>query len=263
MYLSYFDETGDDGFPNYSSELFVLSSIYLHHQNWKTIYGKIYEFRKILKNKFNLPVKTEIHTKDILLNKGSFREFNWPERKRLEIIKEIAAFISAIDIKNINVCIFKRKIITPKQIEFYKNILDKALSFNIQRIENDIKKIDPTAKFMIITDEGRLGSMRQTARKIQKINFIPSKYNPSSYRQEINLLIEDPLAKDSKDSYFIQISDFISYLVYLKLIGKSKWHGRLDWFSEKDLNEIIEILKPIFNLEATKNSEYGFVCYPK
>lgn len=263
MYISYFDETGDDGFPKYSSEIFVLSSVYLHHQNWKTIYSKIRGFRKNLKIKFNLPVKTEIHTKKLLLNKEPFRQFNWPENKRLEIIKEMAEFVSAIDIKNINVCIFKKKIITSKQIEFYKNILDKALSFNIQRIENSIKRVDPIAKFMIVTDEGRVGSMRRTARKIQKINFIPSKYNLSSYRQEINLLIEDPLAKDSKDSYFIQLSDFISYLVYLKLIGRSKWHGRLNWFQEKDLDEIIEMLKPIFNLEASKNNEYGFVCYPK
>ena len=28
MYIAYFDETGDDGFPTYSSELFVLTSIY-------------------------------------------------------------------------------------------------------------------------------------------------------------------------------------------------------------------------------------------
>ena len=49
MYLAYFDESGDDGYPKYSSELFVLTSAYLHHQKWQEIYNSIKDFRKQLK----------------------------------------------------------------------------------------------------------------------------------------------------------------------------------------------------------------------
>lgn len=264
MYISYFDETGDDGFPKYSSELFVLTSIYLHHQNWKSTYNKIFEFKKYLKSSFNFPVKTEIHTKKILLNKGVYRQFDWDEKIRFNIIKETALFIASLeDIKCINVCIFKNKIISQRQKDYYGNILDRALNFNVQRIENAIKRIDPATKFMIITDEGRVGAMCQTIRKIQRINFIPSKYGPENYRKEIELLIEDPLPKNSNSSFFIQISDFISFFVYLKLMSESKWHNRLSWLKKKDVHNIIESIKPIFNLEASSDNKYGFVCYPK
>lgn len=264
MYISYFDETGDDGFPQYSSELFVLTSIYLHYQNWKKIYERIIVFKQHLKTKFNFPIKTEIHTKKLLLNKVPYRQFNWTEEVRLDIVKDIALFAASLeDVKSINVCISKKKIISQPQNDYYKHILDRALCFNVQRIENSIKRIDHNAKFIIITDEGRVGMMQQTVRKIQRINFIPSKFGTPNYRQEIKLLIEDPLPKNSSNSYFIQIADFISYFVYLKLIGKQDWHNRLVWLTQTNLDEIITILKPVFNLDASRDNEYGFVCYPK
>ncbi len=38
MFISYFDEIGDDGYPKYSSELFVLTSIYMYFLYWKSNY---------------------------------------------------------------------------------------------------------------------------------------------------------------------------------------------------------------------------------
>ena len=262
MYTAYFDETGDDGYPKYSSDIFVLTSVCVYYQNWKETFSALYKYKQYLKAKYNFPVKTEIHTKKILLNKKPYRSLNWTEQKRLAILNDLSIFFSSLDIKSINVCINKKKIARGNK-KYYQNILDRALTFNIQRIENDIKGINPSSKFMIISDEGRISSMRKTARKIQKINFIPSKYSSNSYRQEIKLLIEDPLGKESKESYFIQIADFISFFAYLKIIGKKHWHNRLNWFKITDVDKIINNLKPILNLNASKDNEYGFVIYPK
>lgn len=262
MYISYFDESGDDGYPKYSSEIFVLTSIYLHHQNWKEIYKKLFDFRRFLKDTYNFPIKLEIHTRKLLLNKNPYRQFGYDEKKRFAILDAYSKFINTIDIKSISVVINKKNI-NARNETYYKDILGAALTFNVQRIENDIKKMDPTSKFMIITDEGRLTPMRRTARKIQKINFIPSKFTVSSYRQEINLLIEDPLSKNSKDSYFIQIADFISTFVSLYFTPQTLWHNRLNWLKKTDIKKLIENMKGIFNKEASLKNEYGFVCYPK
>ena len=56
--------------------------------------------------------------------------------------------------------------------------------------------------------------MRKVTRKIQRINYIPSKYS-GSYRKEIEKLIEDPMPKNSNESYFVQIADTIAYIIYL------------------------------------------------
>lgn len=121
---------------------------------------------------------------------------------------------------------------------------------------------------MIFCDKGRIGKMRKTARRVQRINFIPSKYNSSSYRQEIRRLIEDPIEKDSKESYFIQISDIVAYTTYLyslrNLINPQvPWAGRIQNVLSYGMGiSCLNTLLPVLNTDASEN-DYGIVYYPK
>jgi len=262
MYIVYCDESGDDGYPNYSSPFFILTSVYLHYLSWKDNYDLIYKFRQQLKKEFHIPIKWEFHTKYFLTNKKPFRQLNLSDDTRIQIISLFCEFLSQLDLKIINVVINKQSIKTDRY-----NVLDRALTYSVQRIENDLKRIDPTRRFLIITDEGRAGKMRKTTRKIQRINFIPSKFGQYAYRQEIKMLIEDPLPKSSKESYFIQISDLVAFIIYLYAITKlrvGKFHNRLP----KQINsgkvlEWLQLLKNILNLEASSEDEFGVVIYPK
>jgi len=262
MFIAYFDETGDDGYPQYSSELFVMTSIYMHFQNWKNNYEMIKDFRRQLKKDFNFPVKTEFHCSHFIKEKNPYRQFKYSRQDKIQIIELFFYLIVGLDVKVINVCIDKGRI--KKQ---YYDILENALKYNIQRIENDLNKINPAHKFLIIADEGRIGKMKNVSRKIQRINFIPSKFNPDSYRSEIRNLIEDPLPKPSQDSYFIQITDLISFFAYLysiKKFTKGDWASRvktsIDFGAE---TKMLDIIKERLNLEASPKQEYGIVHYPK
>jgi hypothetical protein len=262
MFIAYYDESGDDGLPPYSSPLFVLSAIYLHHQNWKSTFESIREFRKKVKNDFGVPVNMEFHCKYFLLNKNPYRTISISDDDRILLIDLFCGLIGLLDIKIVNIVINKKKI-TKRPYD----ILDRALTYSIQRIENDLNKMDPSKKFIIITDEGRVGKMRRTSRKIQKINFIPSKYDFKQYRREIKALIEDPLPKDSKESYFIQLADLVAYIVYmysLLELGIGHLPNRMpDKVTGEKINEWMKLMMPSLNLEASASHPYGVVCYPK
>ena len=264
MYIVYFDETGDDGYPNYSSQVFVLTSLYLHHRVWKEEYEKIYAFRRALKEQYGIPVKFELHTRALLTNKKPYTSLNLSEESRFGIALELARLIGSLDLQLVNVCIDKTKI-TPANEGRYKDVLDAALTFNIQRIENTIRKVEPGTRVLTITDEGRVGKMRKTTRKIQKFNVIPSLLGSGTYQQEIQLLIEDPLPKNSKESHFIQICDFVSFCFYLRVLQDRRipWHGRLRWLQIEQLDQIIESLKPALNKKASRENDLGLVIYPK
>ena len=147
------------------------------------------------------------------------------------------------------------------------NILDSALKYSVQRIENDMTQMDPHSRYLIITDQGREGKMRKTTRCIQKINYIPSKFGTYAYRKEIQHLIEDPLPKDSAQSYFIQLSDLISYIVFLygtKTILNANLSNRMP--SAVDLIKIeywLDLMKNSLNLKACSDNPYGILVHPK
>ena len=262
MFISYFDESGDDGYPVYSSELFVLSSIYFHYRSWKKNFAAIHSFRHELKSKSDLPVKQEFHTKEFVNDKNPYHG-KYTTTKRRSILFEYCQFVSTLDFKIITVVIDKTRINRQKY-----DVLKNALTYNIQRIENDLNLPEHDGQFLIITDEGRVKKMRETSRAIQRINYIPSRIYSQPYRKEIVRLLEDPLPKPSSESYFIQIADMISFLVSLYAKQNlcspvQQWGNRiLDVLSSGDVVALLDFLKPRFNAHASKNP-YGIVYYPK
>jgi len=262
MFISYFDETGDDGYPKYSSEIFVLSSIYMHEQNWKENYTKIHSFRKELKDNFGFPVNQEFHTKEFVTDKSIYHGLYTPQQRK-EIMFAYCKLLACLKVKSISVVIDKRRI---RNLAY--DVLATALTYNVQRIENDLKSSDNSQSFLIITDEGRVGKMRDTTRKIQRVNYIKSMYNDKSYRKEIELLIEDPLPKSSKESYFIQLADFISFVISLyskRLLcdPEIEWANRvLNVFNYGDEIQMMNLLKSCLNHKASGKNEFGVVFYP-
>lgn len=263
MFLAYFDESGDDGYPNYSSDFFILTSIYLHYSNWQRCFSEIHQFRRVLRERYRFPIKQEFHTREFVTDKNPYHGKFSPVVRR-KVLFEYCQFIASLDVRAIIVVIDKTKIRRPNY-----QVLKNALTYNVQRIENDLALLGEAAKFMIISDEGRTGAMRNVTRKLQRINYIPSKFGPTPYRKEIRLLLEDPLPKNSEQSYFIQIADTISFVTSLYVRQNLRpvvtpWGRRiLQVLQPGDEIQLLQHLKPVLNLQASRNNEFGIVCYPK
>lgn len=262
MYLAYYDEAGDDGYPKYSSPLFVLSCVYVHQDSWQSTYAQLCEFRRRLNTDFRLSAKTELHTKHFLLNKNPYRKLGLSDGQRVLVLDHSCDFMNQLPVKVVNVVINKTAIRLPDY-----PVLDRALTYSIQRIENDLRESDPEEKFLVITDPGRLGKMQKTSRRIQRINFIPSKFHTGSYRREIQCMVEDPLPKDSAQSYFIQMADMLTCMIYLYCLASlsaGAFHNRMpDQVDAGKVTDWLSRLKGIINLKAAKSHPYGIVIYPK
>lgn len=259
--IVYCDETGDDGNNTSSSDTFILTSLYMPASSWQDNFNIMYSVRQKLKTKYGFHTKQEMHTKIFLTDKGVYRAYNWIPQQKKEILRYFVWAVTQMDLSIVNVIIDKNNII--------KNdypILENALKYNIQRIDNTI---GGSWNYLIITDEGRISPMRNTARKIRTYNPIQSQLPGTGYRNRpIRNLIEDILDKDSKESYFIQLCDFISYFVHL--------FYKVEYKSENLPNRIGRLIDPAFvkkvmeslknsnklNLKASKDP-YGLVIYPK
>lgn len=260
-YLAYFDETGDDGVTTASSDFFVLTSLYMSAENWQANFNKIKDCRKSLKDGFGFHASEELHTKHLLSDKDPYRKYGWSVSQKQDIIKEITKCIASLDAQMINVIIDKTKF-----TDLNYHVLENALKYNIQRIENDS---NGTWNYIIITDKGRLPPMRSTARAIRAYNPIQSKYSYTYSNQPITNLIEDILEKDSRESYFIQVCDFVSYFVHLyyktHYAGGSLPKRVAATVDRTFIGRVMATLKNgnILNLKANSSNDFGLVIYPK
>lgn len=260
MILLYYDESGDDGFPKYSSKLFVLTVNYIQDSLWRDAFNEVKDFRKWVYSEIGLPKSKEIHVKEFLLYKNPYRLLNIDDKKRIEVIYRYCECVAKLPIKVVNVVINKTII----RKETYQ-VLDNALTYSVQRVTNSIQ--NPNEKIIIISDEGRIPKMRKTTRRLQIFNPIPSRFSAGIVAQRpIDRLIEDPLPKESQHSYFIQISDLIAYLVYnhmLEILSIGESNNRLP-IGHTAINGLLDIISPVLNFKASMTNKYGFgiVCYP-
>ena len=110
--------------------------------------------------------------------------------------------------------------------------------------------------------------MRKTARYIRAYNLIQSQFG-GVINKPIKYLLEDVLEKDSKESYFIQICDFVSYFIHLfytvRFLKKEKPKRVCRLIDDRFVGSVIATLKEagVFNLKANSSNEYGLVIYPK
>lgn len=155
MQIAYFDETGDDGYPGYSSEIFVLTSLYMCQNHWKSNYEEMHKFRQTLKKEYGLPVKQEFHTKDFITDKNPYHG-KFPSEKRREILFRYCELVTKMEIRIINVAINKLKINRPKY-----NVLKKFLS---QR-NSKTNRRSPAETFIrvILHTIGRYGFLYHTS----------------------------------------------------------------------------------------------------
>lgn len=261
-YIVYFDEAGDDGITSSSCDHFVLTSLYMPANKWQQNFDIIKNFRKQLKSNYGLHVSEEMHTKHFLCDKDPYRKYSWTQKDKIDILTSFTKAIGAMDIKIVNIVIDKNNIYNSKY-----EVLKNALTYNIQRIENDSKQ---NWNYIILTDQGRVSPMRKTARAIRAYNPIQSHYE-GYINQPIKGLIEDILEKDSRESFFIQLCDFISYFVHLYFVvniqHKSMPNRVARLIPSNFPQRVLATLKKdgVLNIKAnsSSNNPYGIVIYPK
>lgn len=260
MFTVYYDESGDDGLPG-ASPLFVLTAVYCKDVDWKSNFECWRAMRARVRDQFGLPITEEMHTPQFILGKKPYSRLRLSEEERLAVIEEFCKAIGSLDVRIVNVAIIKSRI----RKQNY-GVLDRALTYSLQRVENDLRRNGDNERFLVIVDKGRVAKMRATARRMQRFNYIPSIYGPRPYRREIELLIEDPLEKDSRESYFIQIADLVARIVYMYkgLVVGHPLHGRTPAAIDKlMLEKWLNMLEPSLNTQASRHDSFGIVCYPK
>lgn len=233
MYLLYVDESGDPGLGEFSSLHYSLSGLVVKAEQWQIYLERLKGFREYLKSEYGLNKRTELHASE-LVRVGKTKALKLiPKSRRIEIMRICSLQIPIIfkDAKIINVYLQKKDFKS-------KDIQDQAWKRMIIGFENLISKSD-AEKGLIISDEGIGIKVISVLRQMRE-------------NKTVENIIEDIFTHDSKDSYFIQCADLISYFLYRKEQPK----GSLKKFG---VEFYFNHLEPILYKSSNSFDQYGVI----
>jgi len=196
-------------------------------------------------------VTYELHSRDLLRSSGFFRKRGLHLGTRVAVYKESVSFLSKQQkhLKLLTVSIDKSK-----EWNSPLSYAEKAWQLLIQRFDNFLYHNDETFG-VIMADAGYKRLARKVYRKMRVYNPIPSKKETMKYyNKPIELILEDPNWKDSKESFFIQLVDIACNVVKLHEIPSTR-------AKRKGYSDLFRLLTPITLLEISK-TEDGIVHCP-
>lgn len=204
VYLIYIDES-------YDETHYAYSAVFVPIDKWKEILQKVVEWRTDLQKIYGIDINSEIHSTEFVGGRGnpsSNRDKKYRARLFNGFLKEIEKLPYVRIINGITAD---------------KRRYETLFKYFVTRINNTLSKNN--AYGVLICDEGDEGKLVSMVRKLKKENLIWSKYSFGEHRScPLDHIIEDPLFKTSKSSYFIQISDMVAFSLLRNekpIIGKT------------------------------------------
>jgi hypothetical protein len=160
-------------------------------------------------------VRAEIKANYLLANKGPFRRLRLSERARYSIYRQAMRLQPKLELNTFAIVIDKERL---RERDPALNPREVSWEFLLQRIERLTvrKPLGPTMA-MIVHDEGEGAAVRKLARRARRIGTAGSAFGTGSLSVPLTRLVDDPVTRNSTQSYFIQLADLSAYAAFRRL----------------------------------------------
>ncbi len=260
MYIMYVDDSGDCGLPSEGSpsSLFCLSGLVVHELRWKDTLSQLAGFRRWLRDSYKINIEDELHTAE-MINKPSRLALslqNLRKYQRLAVIRHFADAIATLsDVNIINVVVDKHLSRWPSKDEIFR----RAWYCLFQRFENTIRyqnfpgPKNADDRGIIFPDNTDGQKLARFLDNMRLHNQLYVRENSGSYYfkdEPIRTIIEQPILRDSRESYFLQAADCAAFLLKQSIEPSSfmKKHGGNAYFNR---------LSPVLCRKASEKDPKG------
>ena len=251
MYLMYVDESGDCGLSASPTSYFILSGIVVHESQWRQFAAQMLAFRRILKAAHGLPVRSEIHAAHFVRKPPVL---GMAPHVRLAILRNLLDEIAKQKYLSITNAVVSK---AGKPVGY--DVFDMAWKALFQRFHNTLHYGNFPGAYR--EDHGLVFTDNTDGEKLTRLLRRMTVYNPVPNRGPFGRgyrvlpavrLIEDPIPKDSSDSYFIQAADVAAYFLMQRYAPNTlvRQHGARNYFGR---------LGPVLNTRAATAHPLGIV----
>jgi hypothetical protein len=215
MLLAYVDESGNTGDPDHGGSLtYALGCVLVDADLWPTAFDELLAFRRNIKGTFGVHMRAEIKANFLLRNSGDLRRYGLGHGARHIIYRAHLRVLEQLPARAFAVVIDKRaKGLTPF------GYFDLAWEALLQRLERTGSKEKST--FAVIHDEGEDDAIRRWVRRARRHLTAGSAFGLGTLSNPASMLIDDPVARRSHQSYFVQLVDLVAYASFRAVIAPS------------------------------------------
>jgi hypothetical protein len=195
VWFAYIDESKDPGkFYNYTA-------LITNGERWTSTFGKVRAFREHLRDQYGIFIAQELHGWKFAAGKGQVANHPILKPERAEIFREVLRFV--VECK----CFVVVSSCNAREQYAFERLLN--------RINRTAQRLDQ--RVLLFFDAGEEAEITRRIRRMRVYNPIPSRFgtwlDSGNRAKSIPLTncVEDPIFKDSKASFFIQLADFCAY----------------------------------------------------
>jgi len=264
MTLAYVDESGDDGlhFEGGSPPLLIISALHIPHKEWFSSLSTLTELRASWGERTGFPSSVEFHTKDFLLNKKPYRQYDIDDRTRLAMLEEMCTAIASCGFIATNVVVVKQAV--PEHVQH--SIMEIAVRTVLKASEGYFTERTECHSSVLMWDNGRIPQVKRLVRTLQGRGNAKLQVEHMHLPETCSRVVDDPVGKESRECLFIQASDVLTLLTYVysaMIVLKSheiQLHGRLRRLLNDELVERwMSILSGRFNITRLATDRYGII----
>ena len=210
MLIAYVDESGDAG-RNGGTRTYSLGCVMVRHDCWLPTFDRLINYRRHLRARHGLPVRAELKANFLLQNNGPYLSKNpLSEEARFSIYRQTMRLHPKIGLETFAVVIDKEKADRKYPGRPYEDI---AWEWLMQRLERRATR--EKEHVLLVHDEGDASTVRAIARKSRRAGTAGTSTGVVSV--PFRRLIDDPVPRDSRQSYFLQLADLSAYAAFRRL----------------------------------------------
>lgn len=206
--IAYVDETGDTGDASKkgASSHYALGCVILDSSDWSVAFDKLVSMRRWISATYGIPTRAEIKANYLIRGNGPLRDLGLSLPQRKSIYEHHLHHLTAIKSRAFSVVIDKQRHNVHGQA-----CLELAWETLLQRLERT--SASEGFNFAIHHDAGENDAIRKLVRRSRRFLTAGSntQYGVGSRQFQVKQLIDDPVPKDSSQSYFIQLADLVAY----------------------------------------------------
>jgi hypothetical protein len=210
MYIAYVDESGDPG-PT-GSFSFAMGCMLVRDDQWLTTLDETVAFRRFLRARFHIPVRAELKSNIVIRGKGPLLPLALPAHDRRRVFRMHLKMHQRLGVRTFGVVIDK--------VAHYAQPVPssperRAWEYLLQRLER-VSHYEET-RILLMHDQGNDALIHALARKWRRFGMAGSKFGTGYLVRPFRHLLDDPVPRDSRQSYLIQLADFAAYAAFRKI----------------------------------------------